>query len=92
MEKTDGYKPSQWKQVEQGITETFGYVESRGGLYPETVFFGLQGFIMDNLTKPISFSDVDRAKKFYDMYFNRTDVFNYVVGIISLGNMVVTYQ
>jgi nicotinamide phosphoribosyltransferase len=37
--RTDSYKSSQWKQYPKGSEELFSYFESRGGVYPETVFF-----------------------------------------------------
>ncbi|MGH1560632.1 nicotinamide phosphoribosyltransferase domain-containing protein [Caulobacter segnis] len=39
---TDSYKASHWLQYPPGTTGAFSYVESRGGRYDRTVFFGLQ--------------------------------------------------
>ena len=39
---TDSYKASHWLQYPPGMDAMFSYVESRGGLYDRTVFFGLQ--------------------------------------------------
>ena len=42
---TDSYKVSHYKQYPPGTEKVYSYFESRGGLYPETCFFGLQYFI-----------------------------------------------
>ena len=39
---TDSYKASHWLQYPPGTDATFFYVESRGGLYERTLFYGLQ--------------------------------------------------
>ena len=39
---TDSYKASHWLQYPPGTDATFFYVESRGGLYDRTLFYGLQ--------------------------------------------------
>lgn len=42
MLQTDSYKFSHYLQYPPKTERVFSYVESRGGRYPETVFFGLQ--------------------------------------------------
>ena len=42
---TDSYKVSMFKQYPAGTTGVYSYIESRGGRYDSTVFFGLQAFI-----------------------------------------------
>lgn len=37
----DSYKVGQWLQYPEGATAMFSYIESRGGVYDRTVFFGL---------------------------------------------------
>jgi YesN/AraC family two-component response regulator len=45
-------------------TETvFSYIESRGGKYDETVFFGIQAFIKEYLSKPITMANIDDSLK-----------------------------
>lgn len=39
---TDSYKCSHWKQYPAGTRHVFSFFESRGGEFPETMFFGLQ--------------------------------------------------
>ncbi len=58
---TDSYKMSHYLQYPQGAEFVSSYIESRGGVYPETVFFGLQIFLKQYLSKPISLADIDEA-------------------------------
>ena len=62
---TDSYKASHWLQYPPETTSMFSYIESRGGLYDKTVFFGLQYFIKRYLTQRITVADVEKAKEFY---------------------------
>ena len=59
---TDSYKCSMYKQYPPGTEYIYSYVESRGGEYDNTVFFGLQAFIKQYLTMPIFQSDIDDAE------------------------------
>jgi nicotinamide phosphoribosyltransferase len=58
---TDSYKVSMFKQYPAGTTGVYSYIESRGGRYDETVFFGLQAFIKEYLLEPITQADIDLA-------------------------------
>ena len=62
---TDSYKASHWLQYPPGTDRTFFYVESRGGLYDKTVFFGLQAILKEWLAKPVTHADVDEARDFF---------------------------
>lgn len=62
---TDSYKASHWLQYPPGTEETFFYVESRGGTYDKTVFFGLQAILKGWLGTPVSHADVDEARDFF---------------------------
>lgn len=62
---TDSYKTSHYLQYPVGTTNMFSYVESRGGDYPETVFFGLQYYLKEYLTHRVTVEEVDLAKKLY---------------------------
>ncbi len=66
--RVDSYKASQYKQYVQGAESLFSYFESRGGVYPETVFFGLQYYLKEYLSKPISIQDVEEAKDFFKIH------------------------
>ena len=59
---TDSYKTSMFAQYPAGTTGVYSYIESRGGRYDRTVFFGLQAILKEYLAKPISHADVDEAR------------------------------
>lgn len=59
---TDSYKYSQYNQYPQGTTNVFSYIESRGGKWKQTVFFGLQMFLKEYLSKQITQEDIDFAE------------------------------
>jgi len=71
---TDSYKCSHWLQYPPGTESTFFYLESRGGRYDETVFFGLQYILKEYLSKPVTMEDVEEAKKFIEAH---GEPFNY---------------
>lgn len=50
---TDSYKASHFLQYPEGTTHVSSYIEARDGRYNEVLFFGLQAFIKEYLTKPI---------------------------------------
>jgi nicotinamide phosphoribosyltransferase len=52
----------------------FSYVESRGGMYPNTVFFGLQYLLKEYLTRRITVEEVEEAKEFFAIH---GEPFNY---------------
>jgi nicotinamide phosphoribosyltransferase len=62
---TDSYKASHYLQYPPGTSALFAYLESRGGKYNSTVFFGLQYLLLQYLTKPPTLSDVDEAAHFF---------------------------
>lgn len=62
---TDSYKPSHAFQYPEGTTQTSSYLESRGGKYQRTVFFGLQYFLEQYLSTPITKEMVDEAAEFF---------------------------
>lgn len=72
---TDSYKVSMFKQYPAGTTGVFSYIESRGGRYDRTVFFGLQAFIKEYLLEPITQTDIDVAEEILTAHgvpFNRS--------------------
>ena len=71
---TDSYKVSMFKQYPAGTTGVYSYIESRGGRYDSTVFFGLQAFIKEYLLEPITQADIDIADELLTAHgepFNR---------------------
>jgi nicotinamide phosphoribosyltransferase len=72
---TDSYKASHWLQFPPNTTETFYYLESRGGLYSQTLFFGLQYIIKEYLETPITLNEIKEASSFFSRHgvpFNET--------------------
>lgn len=59
---TDSYKSSHFLQYPQGTTRLFSYLESRGGKYPQTRFFGLQYILDRYLTRRITADMVEEAR------------------------------
>jgi nicotinamide phosphoribosyltransferase len=71
---TDSYKCSMFLQMPPGTTGVYSYIESRGGRYDSTVFFGLQAFIKEYLLEPITQGDIDIADEILTAHgepFNR---------------------
>lgn len=70
----DSYKCSMFLQYPVGTTGVYSYIESRGGRYDQTVFFGLQAFIKEYLLEPITQADIDIADEILTAHgepFNR---------------------
>jgi nicotinamide phosphoribosyltransferase len=61
---TDSYKSSQWLQYPPGTVRMTSYLESRGGLYNQTVWFGLQ-ILLEKLARGVTKADVDEAEAFF---------------------------
>ncbi|MDB5045967.1 MAG: nicotinate phosphoribosyltransferase, partial [Deinococcus sp.] len=59
---TDSYKSSHFLQYPAGTTRLFSYLESRGGRYPVTRFFGLQYLLGRYLTRRVTAEMVDEAR------------------------------
>jgi nicotinamide phosphoribosyltransferase len=71
---TDSYKVSMFNQYPVGTTNVYSYIESRGGKYDETLFFGLQAFIKEYLLHPITQEEIDIADEILTAHgepFNR---------------------
>ncbi|GHD62521.1 nicotinate phosphoribosyltransferase [Jeongeupia chitinilytica] len=58
---TDSYKASHYLQYPPGADGMFGYIESRGGAYAETVWFGLQAILHEYLATPVTHAMIDEA-------------------------------
>ncbi len=59
---TDSYKVSHYLQYPPGTTSMFSYIESRGGEYNKTVFFGLQYYLKEYLSHRVTVEEVEKAK------------------------------
>ncbi|AXI02765.1 nicotinate phosphoribosyltransferase [Aquirhabdus parva] len=58
---SDSYKYSHWLQYPPDTRFISSYIEPRGGLFSEVVFFGLQAFLIEYLSHPITSTDVEEA-------------------------------
>src|SRR5438270_12489722 len=47
--QTDSYKFTHWKQYPPGTEYVYSYLESRGGMFHQTLFFGLQYYLVEYL-------------------------------------------
>lgn len=73
----DAYKYSHHKLYYPGTDKIYSYLESRGGEFSETVFFGLQYFLKKYLEGiVITKQKIDEAEKIMNQVFGRTDVFD----------------
>jgi len=73
----DAYKYSHDKLYYPGTTTIYSYLESRGGKFDNTVFYGLQYFIKEYLIgKAFTQDDLDEAAEIMPQVFGRDDVFN----------------
>jgi len=64
----DSYKASHYLQYPKGTTQISSYIEARGGKFKKAVFFGLQMFIKDYLSSPITHEDVDEANIIFNAH------------------------
>lgn len=78
---SDSYKYSQWVQYPAGTEYVYSYIESRGGKYDKLVFVGLQAFLREYMSTPITRDMVDQAEavmKVHGEPFNR-EGWDYIV-------------
>lgn len=72
----DSYKVAHWDQYPEGTEYVSSYIEPRGSKYAKTfgeqynyaVFFGLQAFLKDYLSKPVTQDDIDLAEIMFRMH------------------------
>lgn len=62
---TDSYKISHYLQYPPGTQYVTSYIESRGGRWNKTLFFGLQMFLKEYLSTPITQEMVNEADDFW---------------------------
>ncbi len=81
---TDAYKQTHWIQYPKGTKHVYSYLESRGGKFNETLFYGLQIILKKYLEgcvitqEKIDYSDEFCQKVFGQNYFNR-DGWEYIL-------------
>ena len=71
---TDSYKTSQFNQYPPNTEYVYSYIESRGGEWKDTLFYGLQAFIKQYLLRPITMADIEEAAEILSAHgvpFNR---------------------
>lgn len=64
--KTDTYKNGHWRQYPEGTENVYSYWTSRGGQWRSWVFFGLQYYLKEYLTRQVTMADFERAKRRVD--------------------------
>lgn len=73
----DAYKYSHYKLYPSGTTKIYSYLESRGGLFDETVFYGLQYFLKEYLEgQAFTRQDINEAESILNGVFGKESVFN----------------
>src|SRR5690606_14550578 len=73
---TDSYKASHAPQYPPGTTKIMAYLESRGGLFDKTVFFGLQYYIKKYLVgEQVTKKKIKKARAFWNAHFG-FEIFN----------------
>lgn len=66
--RTDSYKSSHWLQYPLGSEIIFSYIESRGGRFSHSLFFGLQAYLREYLSTPITHAHVDEASEIFTLH------------------------
>ena len=73
----DAYKYSHYKLYVPGTSKIYSYLESRGGMFDETVFYGLQYFIKEYLAgTAFTKENIDEAEKILNGVFGSKGIFN----------------
>lgn len=73
----DAYKYSHHKLYSPGTTKIYSYLESRGGMFDETVFYGLQYFLKEYLEgEAFTKENIDEAEDTLNGVFGRKGIFD----------------
>ncbi|WP_068267562.1 nicotinate phosphoribosyltransferase [Caviibacter abscessus] len=84
----DSYKVTHPKQYPDGMTYMHSYIESRGGLYGYTKFFGLQYYLKEYLSRKVTKEMIDEAEEIFSLHqvpFDRSG-WDYIVNELN-GNI-----
>ncbi|MGZ8924521.1 MAG: nicotinate phosphoribosyltransferase, partial [Nitrososphaeraceae archaeon] len=73
---TDSYKQTHYLQYPPNTKKVFSYVESRGGVFDETVMFGLHYYIKKYLLTPFTSEDIEEADDIVSSHFRSNTIFN----------------
>jgi nicotinamide phosphoribosyltransferase len=72
---SDSYKFSHFVQYPLRTTQVYSYLESRGGKWDKTLFFGLQILLKKHLEGPVVTKEfIDEAEEFANAHFGGTGV------------------
>ena len=74
--RTDSYKVTHWPVYPSGTEYLYSYLESRGGLFSETVMFGTEIYLRKYLTTVITQDMVDYAAERFILHFGDAKLFN----------------
>ncbi len=74
---TDSYKLTHWRQYPPGTEKVYSYIESRGGMFSDLVFFGLQ-YYLKRYMEDVVFTreDVEEAEELSRQHFGHDGYFN----------------
>jgi len=74
---TDSYKFTHWRQYPPGTQKVYSYIESRGGMFEDLVFFGLQYYLKRYLKGAVfTLEDIEEADEFCRQHFGQEGYFN----------------
>ncbi len=77
---TDSYKPSHYLFLPDYVEHMSWYLESRGvasdRTWDKAMYFGLQMFLKEYLSKPITMEMIDEADEMLGLHFNSKHLFN----------------
>jgi len=74
---TDSYKVTHHRQYPPGTRHVYSYFESRGGRFPETIFFGLQYFLKKYLLgKVVTEEKIRMAESILGRHFAGQELFH----------------
>ena len=77
IELTDSYKVGHWMQYPPGTRHVYSFFESRGGLFPNTTFFGLQYYLKRYLSGAVvTEANVDEAAEDFELHFGNNALYN----------------
>ena len=75
--KTDSYKVTHWRQYPPGTTGVYSYMESRGGRWPTSVFFGLQYLLREYVVGAVvTRPGIEEADEFFSKHLGDRSLFN----------------
>src|SRR6202000_2506250 len=74
---TDSKNTPHHKLYSPATSRIYSYLESRGGMFDETIFFGLQYLLKEYLQgQAFTQQDIDEAARLRPQVFGRDDVFD----------------